>query len=138
MNNPFKSDTSTNLLRGFPISGRLLTVDIEEYWFDPDRRHKDANAMPMTLRVFENAELTQVLNIEADALVALFIDGDEFFQKKWANGTKEEWVCQKSGGLVRVSGGYGGGAVLAAEDEFRYIAKKAEQLIDGMTKPECE
>jgi hypothetical protein len=122
-NNPFKSKTSTNMLRGWPVSGRLLTVDFEEYWFDQSDPGRRVTAHPVTLRVFENGELAQVLNAEAEALIALFIDEQELHEMSWPNGSTERWTKQTWGALVRVSGGYGSGAVIAAKDEFRQIAR---------------
>lgn len=131
MQNPFKSMASTNQLRGWPVSGRLLTIDFEEYFFGKELlRSREIKSLPLTIRVLENSELTQVLNIEADAMIAMFIDGSDYFEMSWPNGSKESWTAQRYGGMTRLSGGYGGGAVIAADDEWKTIARKVLEMTD--------
>lgn len=132
LKNPFKSETSTNQLRGYPVSGRLLTIDFEEYWFERQiEKGVQVKAFPFTIRVLENTELTQVLNVEGEALISLFVDGSDFFEKTWPNGSKEHWTAQRHNGTTRVSGGYGGGAVIAADDEWKVIAKNVYEMLEG-------
>jgi hypothetical protein len=132
LRHPFESEHSTNQLRGYPISGRILTVDMERWQFDPASRIFEAFARWMTIRAYVDSELEQQITISIDALCALIVDGQERYEQVYPNETKDIWTRQQvSPALVRIAGGYGGGWLITTEDELRMITRKVINLPTG-------
>lgn len=121
--NPFKSKTSTNQLRGWPIGGRMLTVDFSAYSVC-----KHGSDAPIEIRVFDDGDLSAYLAISLDAIMVISA-GDDSFARHYPNGSADRYTVTRDDTSITVAGGYGDGLVTFSHKEWQRVVSGAAVLM---------
>jgi hypothetical protein len=130
-NNKFESKISTNEVRGYAISGTLLTADISGY----SLTYMEPKYATVVLYQYAGHELLTAIQVSIDGLFNFLESGKNTYHHKteWRCGDVDKWSFKKIGEFVQIVTKYHtGGQILISLRDAQYIAECAKETRDLM------